>query len=296
MPASKIIWPKVWRIGESELTLESPCLMGVLNVTPDSFSDGGRFRSADEAVDEATRMIEEGARIIDVGPESTRPGAQRVNAAEQIARSAPVIERIHYHHPQALTSIDTTLASVAEAALDAGACIINDVSAGREDERMFSLAAARGAGLILMHRLRPPDRDRFSDQYDEPPAYEDVVGAVTDFLRDRITEARLAGVDSASIVIDPGLGFGKTVRQNYELIARAEELATLGRPMLSAASRKSFIGAVDGGVGPADRLPGSLAITARHHRSGVRLFRVHDVAAHRQALAVTAASDQASNA
>jgi dihydropteroate synthase len=270
------------------LTLDQPRILGVLNVTPDSFSDGGRHRGVDEALAHALRMIDEGASIIDVGGESTRPGAARVPAAEQIDRTALVIEAIAARSTVPI-SIDTTSSEVAAAALDAGASIINDVSAGRDDDRMLPLAGSRGCGLILMHRLFPPGEDRYSDRYEKPAEYGDVVADVRAFLMLRVASAIDAGVEARAIVIDPGRGFGKSVAQNYELIARIGELVATGHHVLSAASRKSFIGAVSGVEQPADRVAGSVAISVAHWLAGVRLFRVHDVAAHREALAVAAA-------
>jgi dihydropteroate synthase len=261
--------------------------MGVLNVTPDSFSDGGAYQDPAAATEHALAMIEQGACIVDVGGESTRPGAQRVPHGEQIARTVPVIERLR-QRSDVLISIDTTSSRVAEAALDAGATIVNDVAAGTEDERVLALAAERGCGVVLMHRLVPPDADSYSDQYVRPPDYGDVVAAVRQFLETRCRAAMACGVDPAAIVIDPGLGFGKTVEQNYELIRRAGELVGIGHPVLSAASRKSFVGALTGAAEPDRRVIGSTAVSVIHWLAGVRLFRVHDVAAHREALAVAA--------
>jgi dihydropteroate synthase len=264
--------------------------MGILNITPDSFSDGGRHMTPAAALGSAMRMIEEGACIIDVGGESTRPGALPVSAQEQIDRTAPVIEQIRDDNDIAI-SIDTTQSAVAKAALDAGANIINDVSAGRDDDGMLELAASRRCGLILMHRRVQPQQDSFSDQHIEAPAYDDddVVAEMQAFLLERAAAAEAAGVPRQSIVLDPGLGFGKNVQQNFELIARAGELTALGYPILGAASRKSFIGAVTGVELPRDRVAGSVAVAVELFNRGVHLFRVHDVAAHAQALAVARA-------
>lgn len=281
-----ITFASVWQVGADWfLPLDRPRLMGVLNVTPDSFSDGGQNMNPARAVGRALRMINEGADIIDIGGESTRPGAQRISDAQQIDRTVPVIEELH-RHADVLISIDTTRAAVAEAALDAGAKIINDVAAGRDDESILSLAASRQCGLVLMHRLRPPGEDSYSDRYHEDPEYKDVVAEVSDFLNRRAEEAIRAGVDPASIVIDPGLGFGKTVEQNYQLIARGAEFVESGYPVLSAASRKSFIGTISDVEVPAERVFGSVAVSVAQWLMGVRLFRVHDVAQHDQALAV----------
>ncbi len=277
-----------WRVGPRQtVRLDEPRLIGVLNVTPDSFSDGGAHASVTAAVDHAASMVAQGACVIDIGGESTRPGARRVEASEQIDRTAPVIEALR-RAADTVISIDTTLSGVAEAALDAGADIINDVSAGVEDAGIFELAAQRGCGLILMHRRVPPDQDVYSDRYAEPPEYADVVREVGDWLATRCRVAESRGIDPASIVIDPGVGFGKSVEQNFELIRRIDEFVGTGKPVLSAASRKSFLGAVTGVKEPAHRDAGSAAVSVLHWLAGVRLFRVHDVAVHRQALAVAA--------
>lgn len=288
-----------WKVGPNKsLPLDRPRLMGVLNVTPDSFSDGGQFRGVAEAVDFAMQMMLDGASIIDVGGESTRPGSKPVPAVEQIHRTVPVIRGIRYRLNnqrrgtalELLISIDSTRATVARAALDAGADIINDVSAGLDDPEMLPLAASRQCGLILMHRLKPPSEDSYSDQYAAAPHYNgDVVAIVRQFLGDRAKAAVAAGVHPAAIVIDPGLGFGKSVDQNYTLLGRIGEFRELGYPVLSASSRKSFLGAVSGIQDPAARMIASTAVSVNHYAQGVRLFRVHDVAAHREALAVAAA-------
>ncbi len=281
---------QMWQVGPRRtLRLDQPRLIGVLNVTPDSFSDGGANATVTAAVDHAASMLAQGACMIDVGGESTRPGAGRVEAAEQINRTVRVIEALR-RRSDTLISIDTTLAAVARAALDVGADVINDVSAGTEDAGIFELASQRGCGLILMHRRVPPDQDVYSDRYHEQPEYADVVAAVGDWLARRCRVAEGRGVDPASIVIDPGLGFGKSVEQNFELIRRVDELVATGRPVLGAASRKSFIGAVTGVTEPARRDAGSATVSVLQWMAGVRLFRVHDVAAHRQAIAVAAAT------
>jgi dihydropteroate synthase len=272
------------------LSLDRPRIMGILNVTPDSFSDGGEHEDPDSAVARALEMRDEGASIIDVGGESTRPGAKRIDEDEQIARTAPVIERLIAGGFDGLISIDTTRARVARAAVEAGAHIVNDVSSGTDDEGMLSVASETGAGIVLMHRLLPPEKDSFSHAYAKDPVYEGgVVACVCGYLKDRADAALRAGVAGESIVLDPGLGFGKSVAQNYTLIAGAGELLSLGYPVLSAASRKSFIGAVTGVETASERLEGSLAVTSAQCLSGVRLFRVHDVLAHARVLAVCGA-------
>lgn len=270
-----------WRIASGvELDLSSPQMMGILNVTPDSFSDGGQFAGVDDAIGHAQHMMGQGAAIIDIGGESTRPGAERIGAGEQIRRVVPVIEAIR-SRTNIPISIDTTRSEVAKAAIDAGATIINDVSAGLEDRAMFSLAADRGCGIVLMHRLCPPDEDTWSDQYETDPDYGgDVVGRVRSWLLSRADAAMEAGIHPDAICLDPGLGFGKNVCQNWKLVAGTAEIIETGYPILAAASRKSFIGAVTNAATPADRLQGSLAVTAFQVAAGARLFRVHDVGDH----------------
>ncbi len=276
--------PHLWQLAHGrELPLDRARIMAVLNATPDSFSDGGQHFDPPAAIARARRCLAEGASIIDVGGESTRPGAQRVTAAEQIRRTLPVIE-VLARDGEALLSIDTTRSEVARAAIDAGAHIINDVSAGAEDAEMFALAADSGAGLILMHRLHPPEADSYSDRYASPPRYGDVAEEVKAWLLARADAALAAGVRRGQIVLDPGLGFGKTVEQNFDLIAAVSEWHAIGYPVLSAASRKSFIGRVTGVEEPAARVFGSVAVSVAHFLGGLRLFRVHDVAAHREAL------------
>lgn len=283
--------PPAWRLAHGRsISFERPRVMAIVNVTPDSFHAPSRADTAARARDAAERAAGEGAAIIDIGGESTRPGAPSVDADEQIRRVAPAIEAIR-RAPGALGSIpisaDTTSARVARAALDAGADAINDVSAGRDDPAMFALVAGRACGLVLMHRLVAPARDSYSDAYAVEPVYDDVVRRVREFLAARLADARAAGVPADAVVLDPGLGFGKSVKQNLELIARTRELAALGRPVLSGASRKSFTGAAAGWTGsrPGQRLAPTLALSVLHLAAGARLFRVHDVGEHAGALA-----------
>ncbi|MFB3430455.1 MAG: dihydropteroate synthase [Phycisphaerales bacterium] len=286
-----------WQLaGGHRIDLSGARLMGILNITPDSFSDGGRYVEPHHAVERARELIEGGADLLDIGGESTRPGATRVDAKTQIARVVPVIRAVRDHGVDAPISIDTTLAEVAEAAIEAGASIINDVAAGTESESMLDLAARTGAGLVLMHRLREPGSDSFSNAYPKNPEYDHprgVTGIVSEFLVARAEAALRAGVAPASIVIDPGLGFGKSVAQNYELIARTPDLLALGFPLLSAASRKSFIGAISGVERASDRVAGSVAVSVAHFGMGVRLFRVHDARQHAEALRVAQAVAEA---
>lgn len=264
-----------------------PVLMGVLNVTPDSFSDGGRFRDVDAAVAAGEAMFDAGADVVDVGAESTRPGAARVGAAEQRDRACEVVARLA---ARGAVSIDTTLADVADAAVSAGACIVNDVSGCTEDERMLAVVAARGAGLVIMHRLVAPEHDRWSTEPDaRRDGYGDVVGAVASWLAVRTEAARAAGVAHASIAVDPGFGFGKDVAQHLRMLRRFEAFAALGVPALVGASRKSFIGAVTGIAEPAGRDAASAAVAAIAVARGASIVRAHDVAGHRAAIDMAAA-------
>ncbi|TVQ34187.1 MAG: dihydropteroate synthase [Phycisphaeraceae bacterium] len=282
-----------WRLAHDRaLPLDRSRILAILNVTPDSFSDGGHLPTIDTAVEAARAAVRQGADMLDIGAESTRPGAQRIDAAEQIRRAAPVIEAIRDAGIDVPISIDTTLVPVAKAALEAGADAVNDVSGASEDPQMLTLVKEFDAGVILMHRRLPPDADSYSDAYEAPPDYGDesqgagVVKRVRDVM-ERLTLAALqAGVGPESIVLDPGLGFGKTVEQNYRLISCARELLELGHPLLAGASRKSFIGHVSGVEAPRDRVAGSVAAAVAMRLAGVMLFRVHDVDAHAQALRV----------
>lgn len=280
-----------WRLAHGKsISLDRPRIMAILNITPDSFADGGKHETVESALAAAARFVHEGTDIIDIGGESTRPGASRVAAAEQIRRVVPIISAIRAQ-PGLLgsipISIDTTLSDVAQAAIDAGADAINDVSGGREDTRILRVAAETNAGMILMHRLRPPETDSFSDQYAAPPISGEMFPIVRDALADMTIAAASAGLARDSILIDPGLGFGKTVEQNLELIRRTPDLVRVLRlPLLSALSKKSFVGRVSLGRDstPHERLSGTLALSALHCRFGATVFRVHDVQPHREAL------------
>jgi dihydropteroate synthase len=249
-----------------------PLVMGVLNVTPDSFSDGGKFFSTSGAVAQAHQMVEAGADWLDIGGESTRPGSQPVDAAEQIRRVVPVLRAITDASLSAILSIDTTSSAVAEAALDARASIVNDISAGLFDPQMFSLVAARGASIILMHMQGTPatmQRD---------PRYADVVAEVTEFLRARCDVGKRAGIASSKIVIDPGIGFGKTVEHNLVLLQQIGTLARdLGHPLVVGPSRKGFIGAITGEPDASRRQFGTAACVAWSISQGASVVRVHDV-------------------
>jgi dihydropteroate synthase len=243
--------------------------MGVLNVTPDSFSDGGRFASEADAVLHGIGMAAEGADIIDVGGESTRPGAEPVDAAEEAARVVPVVRRLAREVDVAI-SVDTTKAAVAEAALDAGAVIVNDVSAMRVDDAMAAVVAGSGAGVVLMHMLGNP-RTMQAD-----PRYDDVVAEVTTVLAGWAAEAEAAGIARDHIVLDPGIGFGKTAAHNLSLLRRLDRVVATGYPVLVGPSRKSFIG-LTLGLPLEERLEGTAAAVAWAVASGARIVRVHDV-------------------
>ncbi|MBY0112490.1 MAG: dihydropteroate synthase [Phycisphaerales bacterium] len=276
----------LWTLAHGRsLDLSAPRLMAIVNVTPDSFSDGGRYASVSEAVTACAEFVAAGADMLDVGGESTRPGAARVAPVEQVERVVPVIEALR-RDPRfdgTPISVDTTMASVARAALDAGADAVNDVSGlGDDGPAMLELLGASDCGYILMHRLRPPEADSYSDRYAEAPRYGDVVAEVKAALRAGLERLDLHGVARERVVLDPGLGFGKTVEQNLELIRRSGELLRLGLPLLSGLSRKSFVGrwALNRDSEPSERLKGTLRLSAEHVRQGARLLRVHDVSAH----------------
>jgi dihydropteroate synthase len=255
-------------------------LMGIVNVTPDSFSDGGEFLDPERAIEQGRRLAREGADILDVGGESTRPGAEPVPAEEERSRVEPVIAALA--GDGAVVSIDTAKASVASAALDAGATIVNDVTALRGDPELAGLCAERGCGLVLMHMLGDP-RTMQND-----PRYDDVVDDIKAFLDERIEVALSAGVGEERIWVDPGIGFGKTVEHNLELNRRIGEFRELGRPIVYGSSRKSFIGKLTGA--PVDRrIGGTIASNVIAYASGAEVFRVHDVAPLRDALTIAAA-------
>jgi len=258
--------------------------MGILNVTPDSFSDGGLFLDPEVATQEAQRMVAEGADLIDVGGESTRPGADPVDAAEQIRRVAPAIERLRRVLPPAFPiSIDTTRGEVAEAALAAGAGLVNDVSAGRDDPSMFDRVAAHGVPIVLMHMQGSPKTMQ------ENPIYRNVVDEVIDFLSSRAAAAERAGIARERIWLDPGIGFGKRKDDNLKLIAHLDRLVATGFPILLGASRKRFMGAVCGEQRPNGLMAATVATTALGVMAGVAMFRVHDIRPNRQAADVAAA-------
>lgn len=255
--------------------------MAIVNVTPDSFSDGGDRLDPTQAIDDGLRFVSEGADIVDVGGESTRPGALPTPPEEEMRRIRPVVEGLAKQG--ALVSIDTRRASVAEAALDGGARIVNDVSALRDDAAMLPLVVRRNADLILMHRRGLPE-NTFAG-----PAYDNVVEDVLKFLLERAASCETAGMKRDRIALDPGIGFGKSVAQELELIAGAGRLAAAGYPVLIGCSRKSFIGKLTGVAKASDRDPASIWLAVEAVRRGASIVRVHDVAGTRQALAVSEA-------
>lgn len=254
--------------------------MGIVNVTPDSFSDGGQFDETAQAVAHGRRLAAEGAAILDIGGESTRPGADPVPAADEIARVVPVIEGLR---DVAQVSIDTMKLSVAEAAVDAGASYVNDVTAFRHDPELAGLVADRGLDCCLMHMLGEPRTMQRN------PRYTDVVSEVKAFLEERMAAAVAAGVPEARIQLDPGIGFGKTMEHNLMLLARLDELAALGRPLVIGTSRKTFIGRLTG-RDVTERVHGTVATCVIALERGASVFRVHDVAAVADALKVAAAT------
>lgn len=256
--------------------------MGIVNVTPDSFSDGGQWLDPAVAIAHGRDLVVQGAALLDVGGESTRPGAEPVDAGDETARAIPVIEGLR--DAGAELSIDTSKVAVARAALDAGATIVNDVTALRAEPALAGLVADRGADLCLMHMLGEP-RTMQRD-----PRYGDVVSEVKAFLEERLAFAVAEGVAERRIWLDPGIGFGKTVAHNFTLLARIGELVALGRPVVLGASRKLFLGRVSGTEQAATRVPETIATTVLGLERGVAIFRVHDVAPNAAALAVAAAT------
>ncbi|MEA2426740.1 MAG: dihydropteroate synthase [Thermoleophilaceae bacterium] len=254
-------------------------VMGVVNVTPDSFSDGGLYLDVDAAWRHGVELLEQGASILDVGGESTRPGAAPVAIAEELERVVPVIERL----PDGVVSVDTRKVEVAEAAIQAGARIVNDVSAFRHAPEMAGLVASSGAGCCLMHMLGEPQTMQ------DDPVYADVVDDVKAFLEERLSFAVSEGVPEDKIWLDPGIGFGKTIYHNLELLRRLDEIVAIGRPIVIGTSRKSFIGKITGRE-PQDRVAGTIATNVMAFERGASIFRVHDVRETVDALAVAVAT------
>jgi dihydropteroate synthase len=256
-------------------------IMGVVNVTPDSFSDGGRFLDPQAAIAQGERLAAEGAAILDIGGESTRPGSEGVTAEEELRRVLPVVEGLSSTGAQ--ISIDTSKAEVAAAALDAGASYVNDVTAFRGDPALASLVAERAVDCCLMHMLGTPRTMQ------DDPRYDDVVADVKAFLEQRLAFAVREGVPEQRVMLDPGIGFGKTVEHNLELLARLDEIAALGRPVVVGVSRKSFLGRITGRE-PADRAVATAAANVLALERGASVFRVHDVPETADALAVATAT------
>jgi dihydropteroate synthase len=252
------------------MTVRRPLVMGVMNLTPDSFSNVGRTTDPNQAAELAEQMVQSGADWIDVGGESTRPGSSPVSAEEQIRRTAPAISAIR-QRLNIIISIDTTDALVAERAVEAGANIINDISAGRDDPHMFPLAARHRLAIILMHMQGKPKTMQVA------PVYGNVMSEVADFLKSRRDQAVESGIERGKILFDPGIGFGKDVSHNLQLLHDTRMLADLGQPLVVGASRKSFIGKITGGAGPDQRLFGTAAVVAWCVANGAGVVRVHDV-------------------
>jgi dihydropteroate synthase len=261
-----------------------PFIVGILNVTPDSFSDGGDFLDPEAAAEQAAAMLDEGADMLDVGGESTRPGSDPVSQEEEIRRVVPVLERILSVRPEAVISIDTYRAGTATAAIEAGASLVNDVTALRGDPRMvYVIEEAAACQVILMHMQGEPKTMQ------REPHYQDVVREVSDFLAERAEYAVAAGVRPENIIVDPGIGFGKNLEHNLALLHNLDAIVDLGFPVLIGASRKSFIGRITGVQLARDRVSGTVATTVLAYERGATFFRVHDVRANREALAVAEA-------
>ena len=270
------------------LQVPGPALFGILNVTPDSFSDGGDFLNPEAAARHAELLLDEGADVIDVGGESTRPGSDPVSEEEELRRVVPVIRKILEARPGAVVSVDTYRARTAEAALDAGARVVNDVTALRGDPRMAALVADAGCPVVLMHMLGEPKTMQ------REPRYDDVVGEVRHFLEERVEYGNAAGVAAENVILDPGIGFGKTPDHNLSLLRRLDTIVSLGFPVLLGASRKRFLGTITGAEEAKERVFGTVATTVLGYERGATLFRVHDVRANREALAVARAVRAAS--
>ncbi|MEM7602068.1 MAG: dihydropteroate synthase [Verrucomicrobiota bacterium] len=272
-----------WRCLEHPFDLSAQGeIMGILNVTPDSFSDGGQFDRVEAAVEKALSMLEEGAAIIDIGGESTRPGAADVSAGDEQARVLPAIEAILAEVPDACLSIDTSKASVAKAAVKAGASIINDVT-GFRDPGMIEVAAESGAGIVAMHMQGTPRTMQSA------PSYDNVVEEIRSFFEQKHAELLAAGIQPEAIVYDPGIGFGKTLEHNLTLLRHLDQLTVADRPILLGVSRKSFIGKLIGSDEVADRNAPTIAITSQAREQGVMLHRVHEVQSNLEAMRMTEA-------
>ena len=274
---------RLWQIAGRKIDLSRRgIIMGVLNVTPDSFSDGGNYFSSEKAVERGLQMAAEGAAIIDVGGESTRPRSEPISTDEELRRVIPVVEQLH-KKLDVFVSIDTSKAEVAKAALDSGANIVNDVTGGRGDPGMMPLIAKQKAAFIIMHMQGTPKTMQVA------PRYDDVVAEVADFFRQQSACALECGVDLMSIAFDPGIGFGKTVEHNLELLGNLERLRVHGRPLVVGVSRKSFLSKLIGSSAVENRLAPTVAMTAVLRTHGADVFRVHDVKENVEALRVSEA-------
>jgi dihydropteroate synthase len=272
---------RLWRIGDRIFDLSRQGLiMGVLNVTPDSFSDGGKFFDAENAVDHGLRMAAEGAHIVDVGGESTRPAAEAITAEEELRRVIPVIEQLR-RKSEVIISIDTSKAEVARAAIRAGASIVNDVTGGRGDNDMMPVIAETKSAFIIMHMQGTPQTMQIA------PQYTNVVSEVSDFFRQQYARAIVYNIDTMAIAFDPGIGFGKTLEHNLELLAQLERLRACDRPIVIGVSRKSFLGKLINSAQITDRLAPAAALTSLLRTRGADVLRVHDVKENVNALKVT---------
>jgi dihydropteroate synthase len=273
----------IWKVRGQSLDLtHRALLMGIVNVTPDSFSDGGSFLDPLAACKQGLKLVEEGADILDIGGESTRPGSHSVPLEEEIQRVIPVIQRLR-QETKALISIDTNKAAVAQAAMDAGADIINDITGLRGDENMPSVVSQSGAGVIIMHMKGTPRTMQ------DAPAYQDIMSEIGDFFRQSVALALSSGIDPMSIALDPGIGFGKTPEHNRQLLVEIGSFAKTGHPILVGASRKSFLGWLAGSSAMDDRFWPGVATTSLCRERGAKIFRVHDVKPHHDALRMTEA-------
>jgi len=273
----------IWKIRDREIDLSRRArVMGIINATPDSFSDGGSFLDPQAALAHGLQMVAEGAEILDIGGESTRPGAQSVEADEEIRRVLPIIQALR-RESEVLLSIDTSKAAVARAALDAGADIINDVTGLRGDTDMPALAASSRAGVVIMHMQGQPRTMQVA------PTYDDVVEEVGNFFRQALARSVACGIDPMRIALDPGIGFGKTPEHNRRLLAELSAFLEFGRPLLVGASRKSFLGWLAGSSAMDDRFWPGVALTSLCRERGARILRVHDVKPHTEALRMTEA-------
>jgi dihydropteroate synthase len=274
---------RLWKIGERVFDVSRHGLiMGVLNVTPDSFSDGGEFVTADKATERGLQMAAEGAHIIDIGGESTRPGSEPVTADEELRRVIPVIENLR-RKLDVLISIDTSKAEVARAAIAAGASIVNDVTGGERDDQMLPLVAETKSAFIIMHMQGTPRTMQLQ------PRYTDVVAEISEFFRQQYARTIGLNIDPMAIAFDPGIGFGKTIEHNLELLAQLEQLRAHDRPLVVGVSRKSFLGKLIGSPAISDRLVPALALSALLRARGADVFRVHDVKENVYALRVSEA-------